>query len=242
MPRNPRLAIAGFAHHVVQRGSNKQPLFRTASDRRVYLDIAEEHLREAGMRIISYCLMTNHVHLVVVPERGDSLSVWVRRVHGRYSQYFNARTGRTGALWHGRFFSCVLAPKHLTMALRYVEQNPVRALMVDDARKYPWSSCEAHLSGKLGTLLDRSEWESRGGAEGWKRLLEGPDRQPLLHLLRRCTFAGRPYGDEEFIRKMEQQTGQKWKRWPYVQELHDAEVLLSLEKTQPDEYFSSASA
>jgi putative transposase len=119
----------------------------------------EEHGAEAGLRMLAYCLMPNHVHLVVVPERMDSLGVVFRRVHGRYAQYLNVRRGRSGHLWQNRFFSCALDGNHLSVALRYVERNPVRAGLVAEAESYTWSSARAHLTGKRNALLDWQFWE-----------------------------------------------------------------------------------
>lgn len=243
MARNPRVSVAGFAHHIVQRGSNGQPVFLTADDRRLYLDLASRQLSQTGLRLVSYCLMTNHVHLIAVPERGDSLSLWVQRVHGKYSQYFNLKTGRNGHVWQGRFFSCVLSPRHLTVALRYVEENPVRAGLVRDPAEYPWSSCHAHLSGQLDPFLDRAEWDLRGGSRGWRTLLSAQQyRSSVVHLLRRCTFAGRPFGDEAFLQSVEAETGHSWRRWPYTRSLEDQDAILTLEKLGPDWQFLKAGA
>ncbi|BDC51900.1 transposase [Bryobacterales bacterium F-183] len=234
MARNPRVSIAGFPHHIVQRGSNGQAIFLTPEDRQVYLELASRQLSLCGLRLVAYCLMTNHVHLIAIPERGDSLSLWVQRVHGRYSQYFNLKTGSTGHVWHSRFFSCVLSPRHMTIALRYVEENPVRAGIVRHAADYPWSSCRAHLSGNLDPFLDRAEWELRGGTQGWQEVLYAPSRQPIIHMLRRCTFSGRPFGDEAFLQNLESDTGHTWKRWSYTRSLEDTDVRMNLEKLLPD--------
>jgi hypothetical protein len=107
--------------------------------------------------------MTNHVHLIALPAREDSLSIFFRRVHGRYAQYYNACAGRSGHLWQNRFFACVLAPDHLWTALAYVERNPVRAGMVGRARDYPWSSAAAHITGHdEHDLLDMEWWYREG--------------------------------------------------------------------------------
>jgi len=106
-----------------------------------------ENLSDAAVSILGYSLMSNHVHVMALPVREDSLSILLRRVHGRYAQYYNARSGRSGHLWQNRFFACVLGPSHLWAALRYVERNPVRAGMVERAADYPWSSASAHLYG-----------------------------------------------------------------------------------------------
>ena len=127
MARNPRCVLPGIAFHVTQRGVNRGDVFFSQADRLTYLRLVSEQRQEAGVRVLAWCLMTNHVHFVVVPEREDSLAVMFRRVHGRYAQYLNARRGRTGHLWQNRFFGCPVAGARETSLLRYVEWNPVRA-------------------------------------------------------------------------------------------------------------------
>ncbi len=100
MPRNQRYVLPGYAYHVTQRGTDRQNVFRQAGDRDVYVDLLRDQWQDAGMSVQTYCLMSNHVHLIVTPEQGDSLAVLFRRVHGRYAQYFNARYRRSGHLWH----------------------------------------------------------------------------------------------------------------------------------------------
>ena len=112
---------------MTQRGTNRQRVFFTDSDRATYLRLMSQNLEDAGVRILAWCLMSNHVHFVAVAERDDSLSVLMRRVHGRYAQMVNARRLRSGHLWQNRFYSCALSPTHLRRALCYVERNPVRA-------------------------------------------------------------------------------------------------------------------
>jgi len=237
MARNPRVVVPGYAYHLTQRGTNRQDVFHSATDRRVYLALMRENLRECSLRLLAYCLMSNHVHFIAVPERTDSLSVWMRRVNGRYAQYFNARMNRTGHLWQSRFFSCALSWRHRAIGLRYVEMNPVRANLVARPEQYPWSSAAEHLCSQLpsGTMLDRAEWEDRGGNTGWSDLLGLPVEQPIVHLLRRCTYGGRPFGTEEFIREVEGKLGCHWRRWTYQQELQNQEILMELdsEESQP---------
>jgi putative transposase len=147
--------------------------------------------------------MTNHVHLIAVPAREDSLSVLLRRVHGSYAQYYNVRAGRTGHLWQNRFFACVLEASHLWTALAYVERNPVRAAMVSLAEDYLWSSAAAHLSGEDPSGLLDTEWWRREAPPHWREILNGPqlesDRDDEL---RACTNAGRPYGSKALLSEM----------------------------------------
>jgi putative transposase len=109
--------------HITQRGVDRCETFSCADDRNTYLELLRLNLGDADVRILAWCLMTNHVHLIAIPERPDPLAVLFRRVHarvhGRYAQYFNARASRTGHLWQNRFFSCIVAPDHLLTTVAY---------------------------------------------------------------------------------------------------------------------------
>jgi len=124
--------------HITQRGVDRREVFSTDQDRNTYLRLLQDNVSDAAVHILGYCLMSNHGHLVAVPAREDSLSILLRRVHGRYAQYYNARTGRSGHLWQNRFFGCMLGTTHLWAAFSYVERNPVRAGIVQHAAEYPW--------------------------------------------------------------------------------------------------------
>jgi len=217
MPRNARCVEAGLAYHVTQRGSNRQRVFFCATDYHMYLSLLREQIAPAGVRVLAYCLMTNHVHLVVVAERVDSLAVLFRRVHGRYSQYLNTRRRRSGHLWQQRYFSCPLAGSHLGIAVRYVEQNPCRAHMVSAPADYRWSSARAHLgvAADKTKLLDPEFWEQAGGIEAWRRMHLAADPPERVLLLRRCTYAGRPFGGEEFVERLEDRFQRHWRRWGF---------------------------
>jgi putative transposase len=183
----------------------------------MYLSLLHEQLADADVRVLAYCLMTNLVHLVVVPGRADSLAVLFRRVHGRYSQYFNTRRHRTGHLWQQRYFSCPLSETHLWTALRYVEQNPCRALMVARPEAYKWSSAAAHLAGRPdpAKVLDWKYWENSGGAATWHEMHAAADLPDRILLLRRCTYAGRPFGEQDFVEQLERRFQRSWRRWGF---------------------------
>ena len=219
MPRNARCVLPGTGYHITQRGSDRRSTFFTQQDRVVYMDLLRANLADCGVRLLAYCLMTNHVHLVAIPEAGDALGVLFRRVHGRYAQYLNARRGRSGHLWQNRYFSCPLASdSHLWTALRYVERNPVRAGIASQAEDYRWSSALAHLTGVDGEgILDLAFWRESGGALAWRELLGQVEEPGPVRLLRRCTYAGRPFGDEGFLTQWEEQFQRKWRRWAFEQ-------------------------
>jgi len=127
MARLPRLIAIGVPHHITQRGTNREWAFFTDADREVYLSLLRTSAQQARLRILTHCLMSNHVHLVAVPEESGSLAVALRRTRGRYAHWLNVRRGRTGQLWQNRYHSCALDSRHTRMALRHVERNSVRA-------------------------------------------------------------------------------------------------------------------
>jgi putative transposase len=217
MPRNARCVVEGLPYHVTQRGTNRQKVFQTIGDRRTYLGLVHDNLDDAGIRVLAYCLMTNHVHWVVVPERADSLSTLFRRVHGRYAQAWNAQRQRTGHVWQNRFSSCPVSADRLWIALRYVEQNPVRALMAKAPEDYAWSSARAHLSAERdrARVLDMEFWKQSGGIETWRAMHAAAEQTVVTHLLRRCTYAGRPFGEESFLEGLEARFARKWRRWGF---------------------------
>jgi len=142
--------------------------------------------------------MSNHVHFVCVPEGEDTLSRTFNTLHMRHSQYFNRKRGAKGHLWQGRFYSCVLDEKHLYGAVRYVENNPVRAGIVTEAADYRWSSAKSHIKGGEDILLS-------GGCsleqeiEDWLAYLEAKDDDKVIEAIRKNSLAGRPCGDDGFI-------------------------------------------
>jgi putative transposase len=136
--------------------------------------------------------MENHIHLVAVPDEPQSLRVALRRAHGRYALYLNARRGRVGHLWQNRFYSCPLDQRHLWVALRYVERNPLRASLVTRPEEYAWSSAAAHLGvARTPEFLDWEFHADAGGPERWAGLLAEPEELIAIRALQRGTFTGR---------------------------------------------------
>ncbi len=145
MPRVARRVIPSVPHHVIQRGNRQQPIFFSDLDRRVYLDLLASALGAAGTKCLAWCLMDNHVHLILVPKTEDGLRQPLARTHTSYSQRINRRMGLTGHLFQGRFQSYPMDDRHLMVAVRYVENNPVAAGMVGRAEDWQWSSARAHV-------------------------------------------------------------------------------------------------
>jgi len=146
MPRRPRLLIADVPLHITQRGVNRGATFIDAEDHRRYRELLVEVSRAHDLRVHAYVLMSNHVHLLVTPERVSDLAYAMRRLNQCYVGAFNRRHGRTGTLWESRFRSCLVDSERYALTVyRYIELNPVRAAMVDDPAHYRWSSARENL-------------------------------------------------------------------------------------------------
>ena len=170
--------------------------FRTTISAYILAALGENAARY-GMRLLGYCLMTNHVHLVAVPEREDSLA---KASVTDYARWQHIRARQTGHLWQNRFFSCPLDVGHCWAALRYVERNPVRAGLVEAAEQWAWSSARAHVTGEdRSGLLDPGEWQACWTPDRWREAIaKGVGAMLLEERIRQATRTGRPLGAEGF--------------------------------------------
>ena len=210
MPRRPRVIFPGVAHHVTQRGNNRQPVFHSAAERRFYVDILARNAAHYGVRFLGYCLMTNHVHLIAVPEREDSLARTLGCTHSEYALALNHAHGHSGHLWQNRFFSCPLDQPHLLSALRYVDLNPVRAGLVCEPLQWPWSSARAHMLDYVpDPVLDRRWVECLGRWDyaEWREIMNAGVSVGETDAIRRATHTGEPLGSREFVAAVERQAG-----------------------------------
>ncbi len=205
MPRSARIVIPGVAHHLTQRGNNKQDVFVDNEDREKYLDLLHCHSKLFRTRIVAYCIMSNHLHLVAIPHTETSLADTASRTHQQYADYFNAKYLRSGHVWQSRFFSCPMDLEHTVNAIAYAELNPVRAHMVSDAWLYPWSSAPAHIGGKGDRLLNLRRWFDRYSGEEWREALGGLSKNTAAaEAVRRHTQKGQPLGrDAAFLKQVE---------------------------------------
>jgi len=201
MSRVARIVVPGFAHHVTQRGNRRAEVFETDDDRHAYLRFLKQYSDKHGLAVWAYCLMTNHVHLVVVPEREDSLAKALRDAHTVYAMRFNSRTRLSGHVWQGRFYSCPMDESHLWAAVRYVERNPVRAGLMEKAEDYPWSSAAAHCGIRHDAVLSK-EFPPPGVVSDWAHWLTNEDDADAQRL-RTCTRVGRPCGNASFVARLE---------------------------------------
>lgn len=205
MSRIPRVVVPDVPHHVTQRGNGHQAVFFRPEDQRLYLDLLRRYSQRFELRLWAWCLMPNHVHLVVVPGREDSLARALGRTHADYAHYVNIHRQSCGHLWQARFFSCPLDGAHLWNAIAYVERNPVRAGIADWAGDYRWSSARAHLTGEdPDRLLDLSPWQDAYTASRWHEVLDSSVAEEALgERLREATVRGRPVGSPEFVEELE---------------------------------------
>src|ERR1700677_985261 len=188
MTRLARVVAVGVPHHVTQRGNARRFILDGDSDRQVYLDLLRQSIEVHSLTLLGYCLMSNHIHLIVTPAKPDSLSRALKDTHGRYAAYWNATHHSSGHVWQGRFYSCPLDEAHLWEALRYTELNPVRAAMVTKAENWDWSSAAAHCKGnETAAWLAMHLWRDRWSPDTWRGFLNAGVSELKLTAIRRST-------------------------------------------------------
>ena len=205
MARLARVVAVGYPHHVTQRGNRRQQTFFNDEDYGAYVDLLGQFCPAAHLEVWAYCLMPNHVHLIVVPRAADALRAGLAEAHRRYTRRINFRQGWRGHLWQERFGSFVLDEEHLWAAVRYVERNPVRAGLVRRADQWRWSSAGVHLGRREDALVRWSPVLERFGE--WSRYLSQTEREEDLERFRRHGRTGRPFGPEAFVKALEAATG-----------------------------------
>ncbi len=154
MARLPRLTLPGFAHHVIQRGNNRQAIFASGADYQMLLDLLEENARKFGVAIHAYVLMSNHFHLLLTPQTPDGLPQMMQALGRRYVRYFNDSQQRSGTLWEGRYKSALIqSERYLLACMAYIDLNPLRAGLVAAPGDYPWSSYGHYTGLRIDKLI-----------------------------------------------------------------------------------------
>ena len=206
MARLPRLVLPGIPHHITQRGNGRQRTFFDDDDYALYLDLLAQAAEQAQTEIWSYCLMPNHVHIILVPSDKDGLRRTLGDTHRRYTGYINARRRTTGHLWQGRFSSVAMDEAHLHQAFRYIALNPVRARLVTRPEDWTWSSVRAHFAQTDDHVVTVAPALERVG--DFRTFLgEEFDEAMSYAALRRAESVGRPIGSKEWLSDMEAKTG-----------------------------------
>jgi putative transposase len=164
------LVLPGIPHHVTQRGNRRQPTFLCEADYALYLGLLRHWCRKTGTAVWAWCLMPNHVHLMLVPAQEDGLRAVLAPIHTRYTWAVNQREGWRGHLWQGRFASFPMNDAHVHACLRYVELNPVRACLVARPEEWRWSSAQTHLGGAPDGITDMAPGRER--IDDWRAFLD----------------------------------------------------------------------
>lgn len=219
MPRRPRLSLPGIPWHIIQRGNNRSVCFFAEEDYRCYLDHLTELSRRFGCAVHAYVLMTNHVHLLLTPEKADSAGLMMKHLGQRYVQYVNRVYRRSGTLWEGRFRSCLTQSEdYLLACYRYIEMNPVRAGMVTHPRFYRWSSYHANGEGRNDALIMRHEQYLRLGrsddarTEAYRELFSAHLDPELVSEIRMATNGNLALGSGRFQAQIEATLGRRARR------------------------------
>lgn len=217
MPRRPRVALPNIPLHIIQRGNNRQACFYAEQDYQFYLEWLEKYAKEAGCAIHSYVLMTNHVHVLLTPDKAESVGQMMKKLGQRYVQYVNRTYRRSGTLWEGRYRSCLIQDEvYLLTCHRYIELNPVRAGMVEHPADYPWSSYLLNGQGMdSNKLLSPHPLYMALGGTGFERqvayreLFRYQMEPGVIDEIRKSTNGNFVLGDSRFTEQVETMLGRR---------------------------------
>jgi putative transposase len=208
MPRPLRPIADGLVYHVINRGNNRQEVFRKKADFEAFLAALLELKQRKPFELYGYCLLNNHFHLLMRPT-GESISRIVQSLLVSHTQRYHRHHGSGGHVWQGRFKSPVIQDdEHLLTVLRYIEANPLRAGLVKQADEYPWSSYRAHGAGQADELLDRiAVYDQLAGSAAarqrqWSAKVHRPLDESTLEQVRRSSTTGLPFGTEKWVGRL----------------------------------------
>jgi len=141
MPRTARITLENSFYHIIIRGNQRQTVFNETADYRVYMNILAKYKKRFSFQLFTFCLMPNHVHLLIRVKEPNTLSKIMRRINLSYTLYFNFKYNKVGHLWQDRFKSRIIEKEsYLLECMRYIEENPVRGSLVQKISDYDWSS------------------------------------------------------------------------------------------------------
>jgi len=213
MARLPRLTVTGYPHHVILRGNDRQDIFRNTGDYQRMLDLFEQHSQEQGVDMHAYVLMTNHLHLLLTPQKDQGLPKMMQAVGRSYVQIFNKVHGRTGTLWEGRYRSTLIqTERYLLACMAYIDLNPVRAHMVAQPEDYFWSSF-GHYAGRRNDRLitPHAMYWGLGNTPfareaAYAEMVRAGIQAEQQRALTDATLSGWALGDAKFIAGLKAQT------------------------------------
>jgi len=208
MARLARIVAPGCPHHVTQRGNRREAIFFEPGDQEIYRDLLAEHCIKSSVEVWAYCLMPNHVHLILTPNDAAGLARALGDTHRRYTTFINARARWSGHLFQSRYGSVAMDDAHLVAAVRYVSLNPVRARLVARAEEWPWSSVRAHLARADDELVSVAPVLSRV-SDFAALIAPGAADAQLFSGIRSSERTGRPLGNSEFIAGLEKILGRR---------------------------------
>jgi len=210
MARSPRFVLPGQPHHLIQRGNNRSPIFFQDQNYQFFLDCLHDASERYLCRIHAYVLMTNHVHLLVSPEREEGLGRLMQSVGRRYVQGINRSYQRTGTLWEGRYRAVLIdSEQYVLTCYCYIELNPVRAKIVRHPSEYRWSSYRHHAEGKTNPIIhDHALYDALGRdipsrCRAYRALFAHEPDEESLNGLREATNKGWVLGREDFKSEVE---------------------------------------
>lgn len=214
MARTPRIHVPGFPQHVMLRGNNRAHLFHEDADRFMFLRYLEPALKAHGAALHAYVLMSNHVHMVMTGSAEQSISAVMQSLGRRFCRYFNAKHGRTGTVFEGRFKSSLIeTDRYFFTCMRYAELNPVRAGMVDRPMHYPWSSHSSNAAGDpCGMLTPHGLYialglRSDGRGKAYQGLFEQEIPASDLNAIRAAINCNRALGGPDFLERLKGSLG-----------------------------------
>jgi putative transposase len=207
------LSIAGYPHHVIQRGNDREAIFGDVDDYRRYLESLREVTKVAGVAVHAYVLMPNHAHLLMTPPDSVAVGRTMQAIGRRYVRWFNDRHSRTGGLFEGRYRSTVVeADRYLLACMRYIELNPVRAAIVQRPEEFPWSSYRHHAGLSADpAITDHALYWSLGNTPferqaAYMRLFEQEAGAAEIDRIRAATHGGWALGERGFALEIARKT------------------------------------
>lgn len=208
MPRPPRRIIPGLPYHITHRGNHREPLLATNDERQMYISIMTRWQVRTGVDVAAFVLMPNHVHFAASSPTPCALGAWIRNGHREYSKWYNTVRNRTGQNWEGRFFDVLMDPAHCLNALRYIEQNPVRAGLCEFPWQWKWSSAASHCGlGPSPSIVTTDFRPDRTTAKQWREALMAATPDEFRKQMMACARKGVPLAEEAWVKALETKLG-----------------------------------